>query len=348
MTTHPHSPKKLVVFFDGTWNREDQHRADGRSCPTNVAKLFEATLPDDPNGSPQIVHYVRGVGTRASQRLRGGGFGMGISENIMEGYRFLVSNYEPQDEIYIFGFSRGAYTARSLAGMIYNMGILKREKFYLVKEAYERYKDRSPEWHPKEKNAQAFRRQHTWGAETIRFLGVFDTVGAMGAPFGVVLGRLIDLLFGCSFHDTKLSSIVQSAYHALSIHERRLPFLPTPMTPNTQHTASNFEQRWFSGVHSNVGGGYPDTGLSDVALQWMAEKAKLQGLNLDLGRISNPPFKPNPRAPQNDSQSLLYRIPSILLVKLPASLGFMQLVPDKYKDTIPHLRWNGDYVRPIQ
>lgn len=347
MSTPTHSPKKLVVFFDGTWNREDQHRADGRSCPTNVVKLFEATLPVDEKGLPQIVHYVRGVGTRWSERIGGGGFGFGISQNIMEGYRFLVSNYEPEDKIYIFGFSRGAYTARSLAGMIYNVGVLKREKFYLVKEAYEKYKDRSPEWHPDAKNAQEFRRQHTWGAERIWLLGVFDTVGALGAPFGVIIGRLVDLLFKCSFHDTKLSSIIDGAYHALSIHERRLPFMPTLMTPNKQHTASNFEQRWFPGVHSNVGGGYADTGLSDVALQWMAEKAKLHGLNVDLGRISNPPFKPNPRAPQNDSQTLLYRIASVLLVKLPASLGLMNLVPDKYKDAVPHLRWNGDYVRPI-
>lgn len=95
--------KKLAVFFDGTWNSEDQHTRDGRACPTNVTKLFEATLPDGIQNSPQIVHYVQGVGTRKSERLRGGGFGFGISDNIKEGYKFLVSNYEQGDQIYIFG-----------------------------------------------------------------------------------------------------------------------------------------------------------------------------------------------------------------------------------------------------
>ncbi|MBI3798630.1 MAG: DUF2235 domain-containing protein, partial [Deltaproteobacteria bacterium] len=120
--------KKLVVFFDGTWNSADQHTKNGQPCPTSIAKLFEATLPDDGQSNPQIVHYVQGVGTRRLERFSGGGFGYGISDNIKEGYRFLVSNYRQGDEIYLFGFSRGAYTARSLAGLIRNLGILKREK----------------------------------------------------------------------------------------------------------------------------------------------------------------------------------------------------------------------------
>ncbi|MBM3227110.1 MAG: DUF2235 domain-containing protein [Candidatus Tectomicrobia bacterium] len=130
------SQKKLAVFFDGTWNRADQHAQDGQPCPTNIAKLFAATLPHDNQGIPQIVHYVQGVGTRRFERISGGGFGYGISENIKEGYRFLVSNYEPGDDIYLFGFSRGAYTARSLAGFIRNMGIVKREKLFLMDNSY--------------------------------------------------------------------------------------------------------------------------------------------------------------------------------------------------------------------
>lgn len=342
MTTDP--AKKLAVFFDGTWNRADQHAKDGQPCPTNVAKLFEATLPDDNRGHPQIVHYVHGVGTRKLERIRGGGFGYGISDNIKEGYRFLVSNYKQGDEIYIFGFSRGAYTARSLAGLIRNVGILRREKLYLVNEAYKRYKDRSEAWHPDGKNAVAFKRQNTWGDETIKFLGVFDTVGALGAPFGIILSWIVDKIFRCTFHDTKLSRIVQSAYHALAIDERRLPFVPTLMDPNKRHSAPNFEQKWFPGVHSNVGGGYPVTGLSDLALEWMAHKAADQGLNLDLKRISNPQFHPDVREPPNHSQTLWYRVATVLLVKLPGCAG---LVPKKYKDAIPNIQWNGDYIRPI-
>lgn len=336
--------KKLAVFFDGTWNSADQCTQDGQPCPTNVAKLFAATVPQDSQQNPQIVHYVQGIGTRRFERLSGGGFGYGISDNIKEGYRFLVSNYEPGDAIYLFGFSRGAYTARSLAGMIRNVGIVTRDKLYLVNDAYRRYKDKAPAWHPKGHEAHTFRQQHTWGDEKVRFLGVFDTVGALGAPFGITLGWLVDKLFHCSFHDTQLSSIIESAYHALAIDERRLPFQPTFMDPNTQHNAANFEQKWFPGVHANVGGGYVSTGLSDLALEWMADKATQHGLHLDLAKIANPSFQPDVMAHPSNSQTLLYRAATVLLIKLP---GYLGLVPKKYHSALPHLQWNGDYIRPI-
>lgn len=336
--------KKLAVFFDGTWSREDQHDRNGHSCPTNITKLFEATLPADTRDHAQIVHYVRGIGTKRTERLRGGGFGYGISDNIKEGYRFLVSNYEAGDAVYILGFSRGAYTARSLAGLIRNCGILKREKMYLINDAYEIYKDRSPDWHPNSPASQSFRQEHTWENETIRFLGVFETVGALGLPFGVILGPIVDRFFQTGFHDTQLSFIIESAYHALAVDERRLPFQPTLMDPNTRHNPSNFEQKWFPGVHSNTGGGYDSTGLSDLALQWMAGKAASHGLNLDLNRISNPAFSPDIRETPRDSQKMLYRIPTVLFVKLPGLLG---VVPEKYKNAFPYLTWTGEYIRPI-
>ncbi|MBI3799841.1 MAG: DUF2235 domain-containing protein, partial [Deltaproteobacteria bacterium] len=207
-----------------------------------------------------------------------------------------------------------------------------------------RYKDKTNDWHPKGPKALAFRQQNTWGNETIRFLGVFDTVGALGAPFGIVLSWIVDKIFGCSFHDTQLSSIIQSAYHALAIDERRLPFCPTFMQPNTRHDSSNFEEKWFPGVHSDVGGGYSSTGLSDLVLDWMAKQATHHGLNLNLQRITNPPFEPNVKEPPHNSQTVWYQLPSVLLVKLPGCIG---LVPKKYKAAIPNLQWTGDYIRPI-
>ena len=340
------STKKLAVYFDGTWNSADQHTVNEQPCPTNVAKLFEATLPSDSTRKfQQIVHYIRGVGTRKLERIRGGGFGYGISDNIKEGYQFLVSNYEKGDEIYLFGFSRGAYTARSLAGLIRNLGILKRENLYLVNEAYKHYKNKTPEWVPDGASAVEFRNQYTWGGETIKFIGVFDTVGALGAPFGMISGWIVEKLFGCSFHDTQLSSIVESAYHALAVDERRLPFMPTLMTPNAKkHNASNFEQKWFPGVHSDAGGGYSETGLSDLALAWMANKAKQHALNLDLTKLSKPPFAPDIAAKDHDSQTLLYRLGTVLAVKLP---GYLGLVPEKYQAALPHIQVNGDFIRPI-
>ena len=336
--------KKLVVFFDGTWNSADQRNRDGEPCPTNIAKLFEATLPGTSDGTLQVIHYIQGVGTHRLERISGGGFGLGISDNIKEGYRFLVSNYQSDDEIYIFGFSRGAFSARSLAGMIRNVGILKREKFFLVNEAYDHYRNRSKDWHPNGPEALAFRQKNTCGNEAIKFLGVFDTVGALGAPFGIVLTWIVDKLFRCTFHDTQLSSMVQNAYHALATDEHRLPFRPAEMKANRNHDASNFEQKWFPGVHSNVGGGYANTGLSDVALEWMAAKAVEHGLKLDLRRISNPVFRPDPNAPANDSQKLLYRMGAVLFVKLPGCIG---LVPNTYRGVYPNLRWTGDYIRPV-
>jgi uncharacterized protein (DUF2235 family) len=276
--------KRLIVFFDGTWNRADQHSSDGRPSPTNIAKLFQATLPGDVDGKIQVIHYIKGVGTRRLERLSGGGFGFGISDNIKDGYSFLVSNYETGDEIFIFGFSRGAFTARSLGGMIRNVGIVKREHFSLVDEAYEKYRDRSTTWHPDGPKAIDFKEQYTHGNETIKFLGVFDTVGALGAPFGIVLTWIVDKLFRCTFHDTTVSSIILNGYHALAMNEHRLPFRPTEMKISATNKRSHIEQKWFSGVHSNVGGGYPNTGLSDMALEWMAINASKHGLSLDLTR----------------------------------------------------------------
>ena len=256
----------------------------------------------------------------------------------------MVSNYEDGDDIYIFGFSRGAYTARSLAGLIRNVGILTRDKLYLIDKAYDIYKDRTPDWHPDSPNSLAFKQAHTWSNERIKLLGVFDTVGALGAPFGIGLNWLVDKLFGCSFHDTQLSSTIENAYHALAIDEHRLIFQPTLMEPNAKHNSESFEQKWFPGVHSNVGGGYSNTGLSDLALGWMASKAILHRLNLDLEKISTPSFAPDVKEAPNNSQTLFYRISSVLFVKLP---GYLGLVPDKYKHTLPDIQWNGDYIRPI-
>jgi len=155
---------------------------------------------------------------------------------------------------------------------------------------------------------------------------------------------IVNKIFNTKFHDTQLSSTVQNAYHALAVDERRLPFIPTLMEPNKNHNPSNFEQKWFPGVHSNIGGGYAQTGLSDLALKWMTDKATAKGLFFDLGKISNPDFKPNVMEKPEDSHNLAYRIGDALLVKLP---GYLSLVPEQYKSALPHVQWNGDYIRAI-
>jgi uncharacterized protein (DUF2235 family) len=345
-------PKKLLVFCDGTWNKTDKITKDGLPCPTNVIRLFEATLCyDDKGKSPQIVHYIDGVGTRKMERIIGGAFGYGISNNIKDGYRFIVSNYNEGDEIFLFGFSRGAFAARSLAGLIHNLGILRREKIYLINEVYKKYQDISTEWHPDGSEAKKFCRENTWGDENkkIKFLGVWDTVGALGTPYGIVTRWIMSKLFKYKFHNVKLSSSIESACHALAIDERRWPFRPNLWELSASHDPKKFEQKWFPGVHSNVGGGYCVTGLSDLALKWIADKAKEHGLHVNLGLISNPSFEPYHRdkcikEAIDSSQIFFYRLATLLFTKLPSYIG---LVSSEDKPFVQYIRWNGDYLRPI-
>jgi uncharacterized protein (DUF2235 family) len=233
-------------------------------------------------------------------------FGYGISANIKNAYSFIASNYESGDKVFLFGFSRGAYTARSIAGFIRNMGILTRNNLHRVTKAYQFYKDASSKWHPESKDSKEFREQYTHQNETITFLGVWDTVGALGAPFGTPIGWIITKIFQTEFHDVKLSSIIDSAYHAVAIDERRWPFRPCLWELNEKHRQKNaeslrdegslfYEEKWFPGVHSNIGGGYENSGLSDCSLKWMAQRANKHGLNLDLDftRISEPRYNPD-------------------------------------------------------
>lgn len=351
--------KRLIVFCDGTWNKEDQTSRDGRPCPTNVLRLFELTRIGDGDGVPQIVQYIRGVGNRWDERLTGGGFGLGVSDNIKSAYQFLASNYEDGDEIFLFGFSRGAFTVRSLAGMIFNVGILRRDALHLLEEAYSHYRSTDPKWHPRSELSEAFRRANTHGGETIKFLGVWDTVGALGAPFGFLFGKLLNQFFPTQFHDTKISPIILNACHACAIDEKRWPFRPTRMelteTRKTEAAAAkaaggqagtfDYEEVWFPGVHSDVGGGYPDTGLSDCALQWMVERAEKHGLCVNRFSAASRPFAPDPLAPPHDSQTKWYRLTTKIFVYWPKAL--LKLLNKSDAALLDRVQENGDFVRQL-
>ncbi len=261
--------KRLVVCCDGTWSSRDQ------GSPTNVVKLHGALAEVGADGVPQLTHYVQGVGTKRWQRLVGGAFGWGLSQNVQEGYRFLVENFEPGDELFLFGFSRGAYTARSLAGLVRNAGILRTVHADKIDEAYALYRDRAK--HPRGEESAKFRATYSHESR-IRCIGVWDTVGSLGIPItGVHLLKVLNRPW--QFHDTDLSSQVDAAFHALAIDERRGPFTPTLWSrpdPDQQ-----VEQVWFSGVHSDVGGGYSDDDLADIALLWMVDRARGCGLAVD-------------------------------------------------------------------
>jgi uncharacterized protein (DUF2235 family) len=265
--------KRLVVCCDGTWNRPDQTK-EGIAAPTNVAKVAIGVARHDSQNLEQVVHYEAGVGTRRFERLRGGAFGFGLSRNVLACYRFLVENYDPGDELFFFGFSRGAYTARSTVGLVRNAGILRRQHLDRIEEAYGLYRAPAEE---KEKEPSGiastiFRRQFSHPDATIKFVGVWDTVGSLGIPVDGI--RLPILTNHWTFHDVTLSRWVENAYHALAIDEKRGPFKPTLWEQRDDATGQTLEQVWFAGVHSDVGGGYEDPALAEVPLLWMVDRAR--------------------------------------------------------------------------
>src|SRR5437879_4942411 len=184
--------KRIVICADGTWNERDQINEDTkRPRPTNVTKVARAVRPRSRQGIDQIVFYHDGIGTRGvTDKWTGGAFGHGMENNIRTLYRFIVYNYEPGDELYFFGFSRGAFTVRSLAGFLDKTGLIEKDDDYYVPEIYGCYEDNkgpgSPEW------TRAFHNiQGTRPCPPITFVGVWDTVGALGAPgfFGQIFNR---------------------------------------------------------------------------------------------------------------------------------------------------------------
>jgi uncharacterized protein (DUF2235 family) len=265
--------KRLVVCCDGTWNTPDQ------LAPTNVTKVALAVAPTDSAGHKQLMFYHAGVGTNRWERITGGAFGFGLSRNVCDTYRFLVQNFEPGDELFFFGFSRGAFTARSTVGLVQNCGILRREYADRVNEAYALYRDRSDLTHPRSVAATLFRRSYSYETR-IRFIGVWDTVGALGIPLSGL--RLVNFFNRrWQFHDTKLSGEVDAAFQALAIDEKRRPFRPAIWTQPRNANDQQREQVWFAGVHRDVGGGYPNTALAEIALRWMMDRAAKCGLAFD-------------------------------------------------------------------
>jgi len=292
--------KRLVACCDGTWNTPDQ-TDQGAATSTNVNKVALRVAPRDPAGVPQLAFYEEGVGTGTFDHLRGGALGVGLSKNVQEAYMFLVRNYDPGDEVFLFGFSRGAYTARSVAGLIRNSGLLRRECEGKLDEAYELYRDRTEATHPRSVQAQQFRASFSREVR-IKFIGVWDTVGALGIPN---LDSVHPISDRWEFHDVTLSSFVDNAFQALAIDEHRKPFTPTLWEQQPGAVNQVLEQVWFTGVHTNVGGGYRDGGLSDLALRWMVGNA--QGCGLAFDGI-DATVKPDPLGELRDSMTWSYRV----------------------------------------
>ncbi|MBI0532055.1 DUF2235 domain-containing protein [Sphingomonas sp. TX0522] len=254
--------KTLVVCCDGTWNTPDQ-----RGRPTNVTKMARAILPRAGDGRLQVVYYDEGVGVgNVVERAVGGALGSGLSENVQQAYRFLALNYETGDRIALYGFSRGAFTVRSLAGLIGLVGLLRKGDLERMPDIWQHYRTK-----PEDRKATDIHPDWIASRPPIDLLGVWDTVGSLGIP-GNFLGRL-----GRSrheFHDVTLGRSVRRAFHALAVDEHRKNFAPAIWDTSKTAPDQVVEQVWFAGAHSNVGGGYPDPLLSDAAFLWMVDRSR--------------------------------------------------------------------------
>jgi uncharacterized protein (DUF2235 family) len=260
--------KNIVYCADGTWDSS----ADG----TNVYKLFKACLTT----ASQVPYYDDGVGANGTslEKLLGGAFGNGLFQKIKDGYTKIAQVYEAGDKIFLFGFSRGAYTARSLAGMIAISGLpTKNFDDALIEAAFQAYRNKDR----RDQILAALQVPYAMDNAKLTMVGVWDTVGSLGIP--AVFGGVSPLIYG--FLDTSLHEDVLYAYQALAIDERRSEF-PATLWTSEPKPNQTLEQIWFTGVHCDVGGGYPEHGLSDITFAWMLAKALALGLQVDPGVVA--------------------------------------------------------------
>lgn len=367
--------RRLIFCCDGTWNHIES------AYPTNVLKLARAIPGIGEDGTAQVVFYLEGVGSgrgtgtlaKKIDRLGGGMFGWGLLQNVVEAYKNLVFNYEPGDEIYIFGFSRGAHTARSLAGMIRSIGILDRDHIHMLPEAIKRYQNHTASGHPDAPDNCAFRRENssrvTTGAaerewrqrnypETdlsaveplkITYLGVWDTVGAMGVPSFLWISKFFNRKY--TFHDFALSSSVASARHAVAIDERRATFPDAPWdnldelnARQPEGSMSPYQQLWFPGDHGSVGGGGDISGLSDNALHWVVEGAMAKGLSLPPAFLEAVARSADPNAPLTNVSTQKWSFTSWIMSMVQKDRGGPQLLADV--SPAARTRWADASYRP--
>lgn len=328
----------LIVCCDGTWNTDDQTDGNGLPIPTNVAKLYNAL--DRTGGNGQTSYYHPGVGTDPGfwSHFLGGTTGSGLLANVKNAYRWLATHYSPGDRMFLFGFSRGAYTARKLAGMIARLGLLDLRQYVedpaidtMINAFFEA--DRTDSVYKPPASVRYFDPADTTGRHPteVYFVGVWDTVGSLGVPKGMPFLKLWDWPRSGQFRDQSLSPHVRHARHAVALDEKRANFLPTLWIPGERHLAAikatkalsphsdegataaaeptpqvfafternpdeaSFEQVWFPGGHSDVGGGYAECGLSDGALKWMLDEAVALGLKIDTSVL--PQLACQPLAP---------------------------------------------------
>jgi uncharacterized protein (DUF2235 family) len=290
--------KRIAIFLDGTWNTLENN--------TNVWRLKSLC---DPNAANQIVYYSKGVGTAFGETVRGGVEGYGIDNEIISAYTWLTQCFERGDDIFIFGFSRGAYTARSVSGLIAKCGVLKPGAPLSIEQLYARYHRRTERTINELLHGVPVNLEERWIVKyceptKIKMVGVWDTVGSLGSPFASSRSKIARY----QFLDTHLRVQNEFAFHALAIDEQRRSFEPTLWTKTADNAdpasaapprpLAQVEQRWFVGAHANVGGGYASDVLAQPPLEWLMGKAAALGLQF---RNTYVPDGQSPMSPIADS-----------------------------------------------
>jgi hypothetical protein len=292
--------KRIIVCLDGTWNS-----ADRSSNPTHIVRIRDALASSAGSTRTfQRIYYDEGVGTADPiDRFSGGFLGAGLGLNVRQAYKYLSRHYEPGDEIYLIGFSRGAFTARSVAGFIGACGLLKPDACTSEMEqaAWEYYRTPTKD---RPIGDELKLRERCHNELTIKCIAVFDTVGTLGIP-NSALNWIGQSRF--AFHDTRIGSVVENAFHAVALDEKRTAFKATmweqPFNPT--RPPPRIQQVWFPGVHSDIGGGYPNPELGRIALDWMQGRLAELGVDFEGLKSVDPPGQGlNPHAAIHESRGL--------------------------------------------
>ncbi|KIJ32055.1 hypothetical protein M422DRAFT_35987 [Sphaerobolus stellatus SS14] len=278
--------KRIIVCCDGTW--QDGIAQWHRRHYTNILKISRLLTRQDQRLNPpihQVVFYQAGIGCEPNlySRYIEGATGSSLREKVQEAYGFIAHNYEPGDEIFLFGFSRGAYTARMVAGFIGQIGLLDKkdmDHFEQIFVHYQKQKNTSNKreryennevlqrWHEPIKKGRTRADPHGDGF-TVKCLGVFDTVGSLGLPKELTFRRKFKKIF--SFPDKVLGPHIQHAFHAMALNETRADFnvVKFRQTDEGRAKGQTLKQVWFAGSHADIGGGWQCHDLSDLTLVWM-------------------------------------------------------------------------------
>lgn len=316
--------KSIVLCCDGTGNEYGSNN-------TNVVDMYAPVVRD----ADQVAYYDPGIGTFSTLGrtlgkkigiILGQAFGYGLRENIEDAYHYLMDRYQPGDKLFMFGFSRGAFTVRCLAGMLHKVGLLQKGGVNLIPYASDIYNA-----HGNERIAAGFKETYCQECKP-HFIGVWDTVGSLG------------WWYGKKFFDDRLNKDVAHGYHAIAIDEKRRKFPVSLWQEENLTPNQKIVQVWFAGVHSDVGGWYDQRGLSDIALAWMLANAQKEGLRLKEGWKER--LNPDPLAEMHNSRTGFWRlwrpvtrripdgarIHTSVLARIKGNIGYSPVLPGDYME----------------